>query len=154
MHTTQAIPLDAFTIIGISVRTTNKDGQSANDIGQLWQQFIGENLVARIPGKLSSEIYCIYTDYESDFTGAYTTYIGCRVDPAAAVPEGFVRKDIPQANYQRIESRGKLPDCVAESWMAIWQSEIDRAYLADFDVYGEGCKDPQNAMVEIYLSVR
>lgn len=154
MTTSQTIQLDQFIITGISVRTTNQDGQSQADIGQLWQRFIGEHLMAQIPDKLSDEIYCLYTDYESDFTGAYTTYIGCRVDPAALVPEGLVSKKIPAAKYLRMESQGKLPDCVAQSWRSIWQSDLDRAYGADFDVYGEGCKDPENATVEIYLSVR
>jgi predicted transcriptional regulator YdeE len=154
MNNGKNIELDSFSIVGISVRTTNQDGQSQTDIGQLWQRFIEENLIAKIPEKNSTDTYCVYTDYESDFNGAYTTLIGCRVNSTNNIPEGFTKKDILKGKYLKIESKGKLPDCVVQSWMSIWQSPIDRAYLADFDVYGEGCKNPQNATVDIYLSIK
>jgi predicted transcriptional regulator YdeE len=154
MNNSKNIELDSFSIVGIAVRTTNQLGQYQADIGQLWQRFIGENLIAKIPAKASSDTYCVYTDYESDFNGAYTTLIGCRVNSTANIPEGFTKKDIPEGKYLKIESKGKLPDCVVESWKTIWQSTIDRAYLADFDVYGEGCKDPQKATVDIYVSIK
>ncbi|HZV12359.1 MAG TPA: effector binding domain-containing protein, partial [Candidatus Kapabacteria bacterium] len=35
------ITLDEFNIIGISVRTTNQNGQSQKDIGELWEKFMG-----------------------------------------------------------------------------------------------------------------
>ena len=155
MNNTQETTLEAFSIIGISVRTTNQGGKSQSDIGMLWQKFNQENLIDKIPDKASSEIYCMYTDYESDFSGAYTTIIGCRVnDTTANIPDGFIKKDIAQGKYLKIMSKGKLPECVAESWTSIWQSPVDRAYIADFDIYGEGCKDPQNATVDIFLSIK
>lgn len=154
MNNSQQIELDAFTIVGIAVRTTNQHGQSQVDIGQLWQKFIQEKTIDKIPHKISSEIYCVYTDYESDFNGPYTTIIGCRVNSATAITGEFTRKEIAWGKYLKNEAKGKLPDCVAEMWRSIWQSSIDRAYLADFDVYGEGCKNPQNATVDIYLSVK
>lgn len=154
MNNSKTIELNYFSIVGISARTTNQNGRSQADIGRLWQKFIGENLIAKIPEKASSEIYCVYTDYESDFNGAYTIIIGCRVNSTNMIPEGFEKKDIQKGKYLKIESNGKLPDCVVQSWTAIWQSAIDRAYLADFDLYGAGCEDPQNATVDIYLSVK
>lgn len=154
MNNGNEIEIDSFSIVGISVRTTNQNGKSQIDIGGLWQRFMGENLIAKISNKASFETYCVYTDYESDFNGAYTTIIGCRVHSTNNIPDGFIKKDIAKGKYLKIESKGKLPDCVAKSWGAIWQSIIDRAYLADFDVYGEGCKDPQNATVDIYVSIK
>ncbi len=154
MNNSKNIELDSFTIVGISVRTTNQNGQSQTDIGRLWQRFIGENLIAKIPERASSDTYCVYTDYESDLNGAYTTLIGCRVNSTNNIPEGFTKKDILRGKYLKIESKGKLPDCVVQSWMDIWQSPIGRAYLTDFDIYGEGCKNPQNATVDIYLSIK
>jgi len=50
-------PINEFKIIGIAVKTTNKDNQSAQDIGKLWQQFYVENLFDKIPKKLSNDIY-------------------------------------------------------------------------------------------------
>jgi len=38
-----------------------------------------------------------------------------------------------------------------EQPIKIWQSDIDRKYIADFDVYGEKALDSQNAEVDIYV---
>jgi predicted transcriptional regulator YdeE len=151
-HTTTT--LDEFTIAGISVRTTNENGKAANDIGALWQRFFSENVIDKIDNKVSDDIYCIYTDYESDFTGAYTTIIGCKVIANAQFSGGLIVRKVPSSTYQLYKSTGRLPDTVLATWQEIWQSSIERNYIADFDVYGEGCRDPDNAVVETYVSVK
>lgn len=146
--------LDSFDLIGIYTRTTNQGGQAQIDIGRLWQRFLTENISNKIPGKISNDTYCVYTDYQSDLNGPYTTLIGCKVASSTSAPNGLTKMTIPGLNFLRIESKGILPDCVVHTWTDIWNSNIERAYLADFDVYGEGCADPQNATVDIYLSVK
>lgn len=135
-------------------RTTNENEQSRKDIGELWQKFSGTNIIEQIPNKESNDIYCIYTDYESDFTGPYTTILGCKVTSIENVPEGLISKTIPKAKFQRYTSTGKIPDCVLATWRHIWESPINRRYLADFDVYGENSQDLNNAVVDTYLSVK
>lgn len=68
-----------FKIIGISIRTTNQNNQSQEDLGKLWGQFFRENVFEKIPYKISEDIYSIYTDYQSDYTEGYTTLIGVPV---------------------------------------------------------------------------
>jgi len=63
-------------IVGISVRTTNQNGQAMQDIGNLWQRFFSEQLLAKIPNKVSDAIYSIYTDYQKDYTEPYTCIVG------------------------------------------------------------------------------
>ena len=65
-------------VIGISVRTTNENWQSAQDIGALWEQFYTENIFDKIPYKISNDILAIYTDYKSNYQEEYTTIIGYR----------------------------------------------------------------------------
>lgn len=62
-------------IIGLAVRTTNANGQSAEDLGKLWGQFMSE-VAFKIPNAISEEIIAIYTDYESDYQGSYTAIMG------------------------------------------------------------------------------
>jgi predicted transcriptional regulator YdeE len=150
----QTITLEPFYLVGISVRTTNEGGQSGKDIGQLWERFFKENILAQIPDKTSNDIYCVYTDYERDASGPYTTLLGCAVSIQQTVPEGFTGKVIPGATYRVYTSVGKLPDSVLATWMHIWQTPIDRSYQADFDVYGITAQDPNNAEVKTYVSVR
>jgi predicted transcriptional regulator YdeE len=145
--------LDEFYIIGISVRTSNREGKSQKDIGELFGAFFGNNLIEKIPDKKSNDVYCIYTDYESDFMGLYTTVIGCRVESLGNIPAGFTGVTIPKSKYLVYKSAGKLPECVGVTWGQIWQSDLNRKYSADFDVYGEKAQNPENAEVETYVSV-
>ena len=145
--------LKGFIIIGISVRTTNANGKSLKDIGELFSRFVGEKLMNQILDKNSSDIYCIYTDYESDFNAPYTTIIGCKVSSVEHIPPGMVVKIIPGSKYQVYKSTGKLSECLTKTWVKIWESEIDRRYLADFDIYGEKGLDPENAEIETFVSV-
>jgi predicted transcriptional regulator YdeE len=140
--------IDAFDIIGISVRTTNKDARSQKDIGDLWSRFMSEGAMEKIPGKESADIYCVYTDYESDFNGAYTTIIGCRVNALEMIPEGMAGKTIPSSKYQVYLSSGEMPKALMETWKMIWGSDIERMYVVDFDLYG------QDPAIKTYISVK
>ena len=146
------ISIKGFLIVGIAVRTTNQGGQAQKDIAELWKRFMEQNLIAHIPNKVNHEIYCLYTEYENDFTGAYTTILGCKVASLDTIPEGFIGKEIAETTYKHYKAVGALPSCVGKAWGGIWQSGIDRKYTADFDVYGEKAQNPQNAEVDIYVS--
>jgi predicted transcriptional regulator YdeE len=145
--------LKEFNIIGISVRTTNENNKSLKDIGELFGKFMGQNISEKIPNKLTDDIYCIYTDYESDFNGPYTTIIGCKVSSLNDIPAGFIGRTIPESRYQVYKSTGKLSISLGKTWEDIWSSELNRKYAADFDVYGERAKDFENGEVETYVSV-
>jgi len=151
-HKTQELP--QFYIIGLSVKTTNQNAQSKTDIGNLFTKFMIENTVAKIPGKLSNDTYCLYTDYESGFMGPYTCVLGCKVKSLDSIPVGMVGKAVPAAKYNIYTSTGKLPDCVMNTWINIWKSGPDRKYSCDFDVYGVKAQDPVHAEVETYVSVK
>jgi predicted transcriptional regulator YdeE len=127
-----------FYIIGISTRTTNENGQSAKDIEALWGKFWGEEIQKQIPNKVSDEIYAVYTDYETDFTGLYTTIIGLPVSSLENIPEGFVSITIETAVYKKFVSKGKMPEAVFNTWLEIWQNKkLNRAYKADFTIHGK-----------------
>ena len=152
--TSSFILLPEFTIVGLSVRTINQNEQSKNDLMHLWTKFMGENCMAQIPHKISWEVYCVYTDYESDWKGSYTCFLGCKVSSISEIPNGFVHKTIPSTKYMRFESKGKLPDAVLETWERIWKTDLNRAYLADFDLYGKNAQNPSDALVETFVSIK
>jgi predicted transcriptional regulator YdeE len=145
--------IPSFSVIGISVRTTNESGQSQKDIGELWGQFLSNYVADIVPNRISDDIYCIYTDYSGHANGYYTTILGCKVGSLEEIPDDLIGKTIPEANYEVRISKGKLPGCVVDTWSEIWNSDIKRQYSADFDVYGAKALDPENAEVETYISV-
>jgi predicted transcriptional regulator YdeE len=67
-------------------------------------------------------------------------------------PQGMNKLLVPGQSYSKVIAKGKMPDCVANSWKDIWSSKIDRAYKHDFEVYDERSKDWSNAEVEIFVS--
>ncbi len=150
MKTTE---LDAFHIIGISVRTTNVNNKALKDIGELFGYFAGQNILEKIPNKMAEDIYCVYTDYESDYKGPYTTIIGCKVNSLEDIPNGFIGKTIPHSKYQAYKSTGKLSVSLAKTWEGIWKAGLNRRYSADFDIYGEKARDFENAEVDTYVAI-
>ena len=145
---------DAFKLIGLKLnnKTTNESGQSGIDCGNLWQKFETENFAERIPGKLSDEIYAVYYDYEGDYTKPFSYFIGCKVKIDTQNFQGMDSLIIPAGSYYKVIAKGKMPDCVANSWKKIWSSIIDRAYQFDFEIYDERSKDWNDAEVEVFVS--
>lgn len=151
------IKIQKFYIVGISVRTTNENGQASQDIERLWERFWNEDIKSQIPNKINDETYAVYTDYESDFTGNYTTIIGLPVNSLVDIPDNFVGITIETDEYQKFVSKGKMPEAVVNTWLEIWaDKELNsrRAYRADFTVHGKKYNDGDNAEVQTYLSIK
>ncbi|MFQ6602887.1 GyrI-like domain-containing protein [Flavobacterium sp. C3NV] len=147
--------IQKFNVIGISVRTTNENGQSGKDIPALWSQFMSEEIQSKIPNKVSEDLFCIYTDYEKDHTKPYTTILGCKVENLDVVPENMIGKTIESANYEELIAKGNLSEgIVYNKWLEIWNSDLDRSFTADFEVYGEKTQNPEKAEVAIYIALQ
>lgn len=148
------IHMPEFHIVGISVRTTNENGQSAHDIEKLWEKFWGEDIRNQVPNKSSDEIYAVYTDYETDFNGPYTTIVGMPVSTLEKIPDGMVGVTIKASTYQKFISKGKMPEAVFNTWLEIWANKnLNRTYKADFTIHGKKYFDGDNAEVETFISV-
>ncbi|MET4142349.1 GyrI-like domain-containing protein [Pedobacter sp. UYP1] len=148
------IKIDSFHVIGISVRTTNENGQAAKDIPVLWEKFMSEGILERIPNKTDNSLYCIYTAYEKDHTKPYTTILGCKVENLDDIPDQMIGKTIESASYQKFVAKGNLiQGAVYNEWNKIWNSELERTFTADFEIYDERSLNPENAEVDIFVAV-
>ncbi|HAO08156.1 MAG TPA: AraC family transcriptional regulator [Chryseobacterium sp.] len=147
--------IQKFSVVGISVRTTNENGQSSQDIPALWNKFMAEEIAEQIPNKVNNSIYCIYTEYEKDHTKPYTTILGCKVENLVTIPNGMVGKTFDEAIYTKHIAKGNiLQGMVFGEWTKIWNSNLDRTFTADFEVYGEKAQNPENAEVDIFVAVK
>lgn len=147
--------LNSFPVIGITVRTCNADGSAARDIPELWNRFMAANITAKLSNIAGPEIYSIYTDYEGDYTQPYTTLIGYKVAHLDQVPEGLTGIMIGGGNYEKRTVKGNLhKGLVYDAWVDIWNSDLQRAYTADFEVYGAAAQNPEDAAVDIYISLQ
>ena len=147
--------LKTFYIVGIATETTNKDEKSVEDMGKLWGKFYSEKITSKIPNKLSVDVYSVFTNYESDYTGKYTAIIGHKVTDLENIPTGMIGKKIDGGKYKKIIANGTMPDAVVTAWKQIWSKdkELNRRYTADFEVYGIKSQQGDNSEVEIYLGV-
>lgn len=147
--------ISPIKVIGISVRTTNANGQAVMDLGTLWNRFYSGQISAQIPDKADNDVYAIYTDYNTDHTGAYTAIIGCRVGSLTSIPDGMSGKEVGAGRYKRYIANGKMPHAVIRQWQEIWNSaDLERKYTTDFEVYGAKSTSGENAEVEIYIAVK
>jgi predicted transcriptional regulator YdeE len=147
---------NGFKIIGISVRTTNKDNQSQQDLTNLWGQFYAQNIFDRIPNKVSENVLSIYTDYKSDFTDEYTTIIGVPVSTLDEIPNELIGREFNADNFQKFIAKGEMPNAVLNVWLDIWKKdkELDRKYSYDFEVYGQKSQNGVNSEVDIYIATK
>lgn len=151
---TVTVSNNSILIIGISVRTTNQNNQAKEDIGNLWGRFMAEEIHDKIPNMTGQSIYAIYTDYEGDHTQPYTTILGYPVSTLAEIPEGMVGHEIEPADYEKFTAKGNLKgEAVIKTWHEIWNSDLDRAFTSDYEVYDERAMDPSNGEADIFVAL-
>lgn len=157
------IQLPEMKLVGVAMRTNNslEANPETAKIGKTVSAYFENNLSQKIarrknPGKT----FCVYTEYESDENGEYTYFIGEEVNAFEKVPDGFKTLTIPALNYAKFEcGPGPMPKVCIDAWQDIWKMQADdfggdRAYIADFEIYDERAKDPQNTTLDIYVGLR
>lgn len=150
----QKINMVPFKLIGIGIQTTNENNQAAKEIAELWQRFMSEGILAKIPNKVENAIYSLYTDYESDHTKSYTAILGCKVKNLNEIPEGMIGKSFDGGQYIKTTAKGDLTKgLIVNHWSKIWEMDFDRAYTVDFEVFGEKAQNPPDAEVEFYVAI-
>lgn len=149
------VKIEPFKVIGISVRTTNENGQAAKDIPLLWEKMINEDILNSIPNRIDNTLYSIYTDYEKDHTKPYTMVLGCQVENLDDIPEGMIGYSFDGGEYLKFTIKGDVSkDLVINEWMKIWEMDLDRVFTADFEVYGKKAQNPLDAEIDILIAVK
>jgi len=150
----QHVTHPSFHLIGITVRTSNEQARSYGDIAKLWERFVSENVMARIPNKVDGEILSLYTNFESDHTAPYDTVIGCRVSSLEDIPDGMQGFSFPETTYAHFIVKGDLTKgAVYDGWLKIWESPLKRLYTQDYEIYGIKAQDRAAAEVDIYVAI-
>lgn len=156
----QHATLSAFTVIGIEARTTNvKETGGHGVIPAQWQRFFSEGIPQKIPDRIDSNIYAVYSDYASDRNGDYSYLIGVKVTNGTAPPHGMVSKRIQRGKYAVITSAtGPFAKVVPEAWQEIFaledEQKLKREYQTDFELYDQRAQNPQNGQIDIYIGIK
>lgn len=148
----ESVVENSMVIAGISARVDDPK-EASKQIEALWHQFWKDNLPAKVVNRVNNTIYAVYHAYEGDHTKPYTTTIGYRVNNLTELPNDLKLIVIPQQHYNVFTSHGHLPESVVKAWRKIWQSNLQRSYTFDFEIYDERAQNPQDAIVDIYIAV-
>ncbi len=129
--------IEAFGVVGLSAVISGRDA-AAEEINALWERFFQESVGQLVEGRVDDVIYAVYSDYEGDHTQPYRLTIGYKVggdEPEIAGHLHHVR--VRTADYAMMSAAGEQPTALIETWTAIWQSDLDRCFETDFEVYGQ-----------------
>ncbi|BCK33303.1 hypothetical protein VCSRO96_3123 [Vibrio cholerae] len=144
--------MDSFDVTGFVIRTTNADevSPSTAKIGELWARFYA-NAAPKLNEK--SKVFGLYTNYESDFTGAFDV-IACSDTLSPEILPDSVKVTVASGKYVTFSSTGEMPQVVIELWGDVWRyfgSEscpYKRAYTTDFEYYKSASE------VEISIAIK
>jgi len=151
-----------FWVVGIQARTTNaKEMAGQGVIPQTWGRFFQDALLDKIPNKVDSTIYSVYSGYASDRNGEYDFMIGAKVNAVTTAPAGMVARKVPAGRYAVVPSAsGPVEQVVPGVWRQVWEMEDKhtlggaRAYQTDFEVYDQRSQDPKNSQVDLYIGLK
>ncbi|OMC68294.1 AraC family transcriptional regulator [Paenibacillus odorifer] len=169
-----------MTLAGVSIRTTNEAEMGPDGgLSQLWETYFQSNVAGQIATVNPEYIYALYTDYESDASGAYTVVIGHEVaeerhlegsqleegeleeneiEESQLVENQFSYAAVPESKYMVFTTKkGPVFEVVAQAWGEIWayfkESGEVRTYTGDFEIYDSRNFDPADTQVEIYIAI-
>jgi len=161
----EIVKLEELKLVGITARTNNaslfESNPETNKVAATVQKYFHNRLAEQIQErKCPGKTFCVYTNYESDFTGDYTYFIGEEVNSFEALSDGFDAIIIPQQTYNKMTNHpGPMPKVCIDMWKAIWSMKPfelggERNYIADFEVYDERSHDHHNVILDIYLGIK
>jgi len=153
----KTISLKSKKIIGLEIKISNQDGQAARDIPLLWEQFYKEGIKDRITNKLSETVYGLYTKYEGDHTQPYSLIVGCEVNSIPIeLPEGCTVYETEASSYASIPAVGNFPAGVIQAWEQVWNSDLERTFTNDLEVYDETFNPASgnSSGVTLYIAIK
>ena len=125
--------VEAFDVVGISIITDRS--KATDDINALWEKFFKDSVGQQVQHKTDDVIYCVYSDYEGDHEAPYRVTIGYKVTQTST-SDDFTAVTVQGQDYAMMSAAGEQPKALLETWNAIWDSDLDRAYTTDFEIYG------------------
>jgi len=128
--------IPAFSVVGVS-KVISGNEKASEEINGLWERFFGQSIGMDVPNRVDDVIYAVYSDYEGDHTQPYRLTIGYKISGDPEMKDHLHHVEVQKADYAMMSAAGEQPKALMETWTAIWQSDLDRRFETDFEVYGQ-----------------
>ncbi|SIS76519.1 GyrI-like domain-containing protein [Belliella pelovolcani] len=86
-------------------------------------------------------------------TKPFSCFIGCKVAKNSVIPENLNSIEIPSQRYVKVTAKGVMTGCITEAWEKIRNSDIQRKFGFDFEIYDERSLDWNDSELDIYVSI-
>lgn len=159
-----AIQLPEIKLVGIYVRTSYHQelDKMKGHVFPCVRRYFHEALFEKIPNRTKpGTTFCAYTDYETDYQGTYTYFIGEEVASFNnSLPEEFHKLTIPKQCYVKFTTDpAPMPDVIVNAWQEIWKMSPrelggERGYQTDFEIYDERASDHQKIVLDLYIGIK
>jgi predicted transcriptional regulator YdeE len=133
------------TFWGVSTRLKRSDSQK---ITEFWQYFSQNNIFGRINNLLSPRVVVMYTNQNPENEECHF-WLGGLVSEANKADELLKFKKIPELDYAVFVNEGIPGEILTQMWSEIKQTNLDRNYFSDFEIY----KPIGNGQFEIQVYV-
>ncbi len=143
----EIVNLTEKIVVGVSAVTSNNDPEMGEIIGGLWEKLYQGGFHESIKNKVNEYAIGLYSDYNAD---GYCATVGNEVSKAENLE--LTVKRIPAGKYAKFSIHGHMQQAVAEAWEQIWQMELPRSFICDFEEY-LNC-DFENGEIDIYVSLK
>lgn len=136
---TPAYQDQAIHVMGIELRTSN--AHAFQTIPLHWQRFFQEKVAAAIEGRMSDDIYAVYTNFQNagiNNEGTYSLIIGLAIHPEIEpLPAaGFARAVVPASHRIVFPVAANRPENVGETWQKIWKyAAVQKTCIAEYERY-------------------
>ena len=128
--------IPAFSVVGLSTVISGNE-KASEEINALWQSFFGQSIGQDVDNRVDDVIYAVYSDYEGDHTQPYRLTIGYKIKNEPKMKDHLHHVEIKEAEYAMMSAAGEQPKALMETWTAVWQSDLNRRFETDFEVYGK-----------------
>ena len=146
----ELVELKEMMVGGLLTRTNNFAPDMGNVISGLWDQFMG--IYPSVMYKVNEKTLGIYTDYEGRETEDYSVLAACEVEKKEGQPNGITIKIIPAGTYAKFIVEGEGKDAVAKVWQQLWNMNLPRSFICDFEEY-ETLKEG-HVRVHVYIGLK
>lgn len=148
----EIMELQEKTVWGLTARTNNMSPDMGTVIGGLWNRFFTDGVYESIPEKSTGKTLGIYSGYAGGPMDDYDITVGCETTAQGKPLEGLAELKIPAGKYARFVVKGHVQGAVAKFWEELWQMDLDRTFVADFEEYQDS--EMENAEIHIYIGIK